>query len=643
MITKKMNRFLSILFLLGALNSAYAQVRLPKIISDGMILQRDEPLKIWGWASPSEKITLHFDKKKYTAKTGADGTWHVMLPAMPADGLSHTITISGKNILTVKDVLLGDVWLCSGQSNMVHQMNIHDVTYAKDIEEADFAHIRQFWVPNITNLAGTSEELPSGEWVPAIGDKVRPFSAVAYFFARKTHQQYGIPIGIVNASWGGTPIEAWTSEAGLKDFDNFLATVQKNKDTSYVNQTNRKAAEAFKPRPSQDLGLAGKWFDPAYPPKGWKPVNVPGYWEDQGIRDLNGVVWYRKELEVPAAMTSDAARVWLGRIVDADELYVNGTRVGSTGYLYPQRRYTVPAGVLKAGKNLLVVRVTNNFGKGGFVPDKPYALISGKDTLDLKGTWHYKVGEVFEPRRPGPAGIAAQNQPAALYNAMLHPLINYSLKGVLWYQGESNTGNPQIYDQQLEALIKDWRGRWQKPGLPVIFAQLPGFMEYNYLPAESNWALHREATLKALRVPYTAMTVNIDLGEWNDIHPDNKKDVGERMALAAAKLAYGENRVYSGPLFLAAATEGNRIIISFDHTGGGLITRDNEAPADWAIAGEDKKFRWAKAKIENNRVVVWHDEIPEPKYVRYAWADNPVNPNLYNREGLPASPFRTDK
>lgn len=625
--------------------AVFSQVRLPAIVTDGMILQRDTPLKIWGWASPGEKVTVQFDRGKYTTKANAHGKWQVGLPAMPADGKTHTLNVKGKNTITINDILLGDVWFCSGQSNMVHQMNIHDVTYAKDIQEANFPAIRQFWVPNTTQLIAPAEELPSGEWVPAIGDKVRPFSAVAYFFARSLHQKYQVPVGIINASWGGTPIEAWISEEGLKNFEDLLPVLLKNKDTSYVNQANRIAARANTPRPSDDLGIKStpQWSDPAYQPKGWKPINVPGYWEDQGIRDLNGVVWYRKEIHVPASMTGKEAGVWLGRIVDADELYINGQKIGGFGYMYPQRRYKVAKDVLKAGKNVFVVRVTNHGGKGGFVPDKPYCLFTGKDTIDLKGTWHYKVGEVFEPASPGPPAIALHNQPSALYNAMVHPVIHYGIKGVLWYQGESNTAKPERYEALLTSLIHDWRTRWEKPELPVIFAQLPGFMDYNYLPVESNWARHREEVLKTLKVPHTAMTVNIDLGEWNDVHPENKKDVGERMALAAYKLAYGENLVYSGPIYRSAVTEGHRILLSFDHTASGLITADGEAPAEFAIAGEDKKFRWAKARIEGDRIAVWNDNIPNPRYVRYAWADNPVNPNVYNREGLPASPFRTDE
>jgi sialate O-acetylesterase len=344
-------------------------------------------------------------------------------------------------------------------------------------------------------------------------------------------------------------------------------------------------------------------------------------------------------------MAGKAAKVFLGRIVDADELYVNGKQVGSTGYQYPQRRYAVPANLLKAGKNVFVVRVTNTNGKGGFVPDKPYCLFSGTDTVDLKGYWQYKVGVAFRPVGGGGfgGGISAQNQPAALYNAMVAPEINYTIKGFCWYQGESNEGQPQQYKQLLPALANDWRAKWGQGPLPFLYVQLPGFMEYSYLPSESNWAILREAELMSLSVANTGMAVAIDLGEWNDIHPDNKKDVGERLALTAMKVAYQEDIVYSGPLYESSAIEGSKVMISFTQTGSGLVTTDGEAPAEFAIAGADKKFVWAHTKIEGNRVIVWSDEVPAPKYVRYAWADNPVNPNLFNKEGLPASPFRTDQ
>ena len=612
-----------------------------------MILQRDSKINIWGWASPNEKINIKFNGKNYKATTGADGKWLAQLQPMKAGG-PYTMEIAGKNKITLKDILIGDVWFCSGQSNMVHQLNIHDVTYAKDIAEANYPQIRHFWIPTLTSLPGPKDDLPTGNWKSAIGDDVRPFSAVAYFFARKLYEKYHVPIGLINASVGGTPIEAWTSEEGLKDFALLRATIQKNKDTAYINGLARNAFAGNANRQTHiiDKGMIEpvKWYDPSYIPKEWKPINVPGYWEDQGIKDLNGVVWYRKEIDVPASMTGKPAKVFLGRIVDADVLYINGKQVGLTTYLYPQRRYPVPADILKAGKNIFVVRVTNNAGKGGFVPDKPYCIFAGNDTIDLKGTWQYKVGEIYQPRTAGGGGpVNAQNQPTALYNAMVAPVINYTIKGFLWYQGEANTGRAEEYAKLQPAQISDWRNKWKQGELPFFYVQLPGFMDYNYLPSESNWAMLRESQLSALSVPSTAMAVAIDLGEWNDIHPDNKKDVGERLALAAEKIVYGENIVHSGPIYQSATINGNKITINFTNTGSGLTTNDGEELGEFAIAGDDKKFLWAKAAIEGNTVIVWNDAVPNPKYVRYAWADNPVNPNLYNKEGLPASPFRTDR
>ncbi|MCU0388959.1 MAG: sialate O-acetylesterase [Chitinophagaceae bacterium] len=609
-----------------------------------MILQRDKPVSIWGTAKPNEKITIQFLNKKYNVRADSEGNWKASFPAQKAGG-PHQMTLIATNKIILKEILFGDVWFCSGQSNMVHQMNIHDVTYAEDIAKANYPNIRQFLVPTLTNLQGPVMTLPKGTWMPAMGDQVRPFSAVAYFFARKIYEKYGVPIGIINASVGGTPIEAWTSSEGLKDFNDLTKTIERNRDTAYINGLLKEMAARQKAFiPPVDKGLTGEkpWYHPEYAPKDWRPINIPGYWEDQGIRNLDGIVWYRKEIDIPAEMSGKPATVWLGRIVDADELYINGKRVANTTYQYPQRRYKLEPGILKPGKNTFVIRITNNGGKGGFVPDKPYCIFSGKDTIDLKGTWHYKVGSVFEPRQgPGGPAFSAQNQPSALYNAMVAPLVGYGIKGFLWYQGESNAGRPSIYESLQKAQIKDWRTKWRDDSLPFLFVQLPGFMEMNYLPEESNWAVMRHAQLKSLDVPNTAMAVAIDLGEWNDIHPDNKKDVGERLALAAFNKAYQENIVYSGPVFQSAEIAGDKIVIRFSHTGSGLTTKDGEQPDNFAIAGLDKKFVWAQAKIEGEKIVVWSPKVGTPMYVRYAWADNPSNPNLINKEGLPACPFST--
>ena len=622
----------------------FGQIRLPRLVRDSMILQRDIKINIWGWASKGEKVNIKFNKKNYKTVTDASGKWLIQLPSMKAGG-PYTMDITGNNKIFIKDILIGDVWICSGQSNMVHQMSLHDVTYAKDIAEANYPQIRHFWIPTLTNLQGPQDDLPTGSWKSAVGNDVRPFSAVAFFFARQIYEKYHVPIGLINTSVGGTPIEAWTSEEGLKDFSSLINTIQKNKDTAYVNNINRRAlSNTTRPSPN-DLGMIGekKWYEVSYVPKGWRPINIPGYWEDQGIKDLNGIVWYRREIDVPGSMIGQPAKVFLGRIVDADVLYINGRQVGNTTYQYPQRRYNVPADVLRSGKNIFVIKVTNTGGKGGFVPDKPYLLIAGLDTLNLKGFWQYKVGEVYRPGGGGIGAIVAQNQPTALYNAMVAPLINYTIKGFVWYQGEANTNRAEEYAKLQPAMIADWRNKWKQTDAPFLYVQLPGFMDYNYLPSESNWAMLRESQLKSLSVSNTAMAVAIDLGEWNDIHPDNKKDVGERLALAAEKIAYGETIIYSGPIYQSSKVEGNKIIISFTNTGSGLITNDGEELGEFAIAGIDKKFVWAKAKIEGDKVIVWNDSVSDPMYVRYAWADNPVNPNLYNKEGLPASPFRTDK
>jgi sialate O-acetylesterase len=609
-----------------------------------MVLQRDTKINIWGWAAPKEKLSVKFNGKAFKAITNADGKWMIQLPAMKAGG-PYTMDFTASNKISLKDILIGDVWVCAGQSNMVHQMKLHNVRYADEVANANFPEIRHFWIPTLTDMNGPHNDLPSGYWKSANPEDVLEFSAVAYFFAKKIYEKYHVPIGLINASVGGTPIEAWTSEEGLKDFPALINTINKNKDTAYINNLNRAAlANNANRQPKQnDKGLTEpiKWFDVSYVPKNWHAINIPGYWEDQGIKDLDGVVWYRNEIEVPASMTGIPAKVFLGRIVDADELYINGEKVGNTTYQYPQRRYQLKPTTLKAGKNLFVIRVTNNAGKGGFVPDKPYCLFAGKDTIDLKGEWQYKVGEVFIPQRAfAGGGIAAQNQPTALYNAMVAPVTNYSIKGFLWYQGESNASRPEEYGKLAPAFIADWRRQWKQGELPFLNVQLPNYMEANYLPAESNWAMLREVQLKTLSIPNTGLAVTIDLGEWNDIHPDNKKDVGERLALAAQKIAYGEkNIVYSGPIYQSNKIEGNKIIVTFTNTGSGIIANDGEELRWFAIAGADKKFVWAKASIEGNTVIVWNDNVPNPMYVRYAWADNPVDVNFYNKEGLPASPF----
>ncbi len=614
-----------ILFLLLSF-TAFSDVKLPTLIANGMVLQRDMPVKIWGWANPGEKVNVSFKGKKIRAIGDSKGNWACTLPATPAGG-PYEIKV---NEIVLKDVLFGDVWLCSGQSNMVTNMERVKEKYPADIASANNSQIRNFFIPTVISKVNVRNDLPTSSWLPVNPENVLQMGAVSYFFARDLYAKYQVPIGIINSSVGGTPIEAWISEDGLKEFP------------SYVKDTTQAKTTAPMPRKSADRGLAEKWADPSYAPKGWKRFAIPGYWEDQGLRDLNGVVWFRREIEIPASLAGLPAKLFMGRIIDADQVFVNGEQIGNITYQYPPRRYSVKNGLLKAGKNLVVIRVTNTAGKGGFVPDKQYELIVGNQTFDLQGDWHYKVGEVFPPAVEKPAPSAYT--PTALYNAMIAPFTAYSLKGFVWYQGESNVGKPQVYEQLLPALAKDWRTQFNQPDIPFLYVQLPGFQDRNFLPSESNMAVLRDGQLKSLSIPRSGMAVTLDLGEWNDIHPLTKKPIGERLASAARKLAYGENIVSSGPIYESNQIEGQRIRIRFRETGSGLSINktDEDELTYFAIAGKDKKFVWAKAIIERNTVLVWSDEVPEPMYVRYGWADNPEGANLINVEGLPASPFRTD-
>jgi sialate O-acetylesterase len=632
-------------------------IKLPVVISNGMVLQRESKVNIWGWAAPGEKISLKFNKKSFHTITDSKGKWKIILPEMNAGG-PFDMEIKGKNSIHIENIMIGDVWFCSGQSNMVLNMERVKERYPDEIKEANYPEIRNFFIPTSSDVTALHDDLPPGKWISASPDNVLGFGAVTYFFAKSIYKEYKIPIGIINSSVGGTPIEAWISADGLKEIPQYAGRVGKFRDTAFVNTLIRSARQkrsdsnqnSSGPSVIADKGLNGPktWFDVSYLPEGWHKYWLPGYWDDQGVKGLNGVVWFRKIIEVPVSMTEKPTKLFMGRIVDADNVYLNGNLAGSITYQYPPRRYDLPSGVLKPGKNVLVIRVTNYSGKGGFVPDKPYYLVAGNDSIDLRGAWLYKVGQVFRPPDSGSGSIVSpfsmQNEPTGLFNTMVAPAISYTIKGFLWYQGETNTGKPQEYAKLLPALITDWRKKWQQGTLPFIFVQLPNFMEVRYLPSESQWAELRFSQLKSLSVPNTAMVVTIDAGEWNDIHPLEKKVVGERSALAARKLAYGnENIVYSGPLYKSFIKEGNKITIEFDNTGSGLVAKGGGELNYFSIAGADRKFVWAEARIDKNHVIVWSDEVKEPVYVRYAWADNPECANLYNVEGLPASPFEAGK
>ena len=628
-----------------------AQIRLPKLISDGVVLQRDQDIELWGWAAPNERIRIEVAGQKLRARADEAGNWSVALPAQPAGG-PYTMTLRGSNELTVDNLVFGDVWVCSGQSNMTVWLERVKEIYAAEIAAADRPLIREFFVPTMTELAGPREDFPAAEWKVVTPESVMDMSAIGYFFALHLQERFDVPIGIINTAVGGTPIQAWTSAEGLEEFPELARVADRNAAPGFLDSLNARrgggggAERPAGPPPVTDRGLREKWYTPDYQPQGWQNFYIPGYWEDQGVRDLNGTVWFRREIEIPEAWAGKELKLFMGRIVDADVTYVNGEEIGNVTYQYPPRRYVVPAGVMRAGKNLLTVKVTNFGGKGGFVPDKNYSLTDGTDTLDLKGNWQYKVGEVFQPRAWGGGGgfpFNAQNQPAALYNAMVAPIERFAVKGFTWYQGESNTGESKEYYDYLPALIRDWRANFDRGDLPFLTVQLANFQDATYVPVESAWAELRDAQLQSLRLPNTGLAVAIDIGEWNDIHPLNKKDVADRLALEARRIAYGENDlVSSGPVFRSATVEGDAIRVRFDRAGEGLHTTDGLPPNYFAVAGYDRDYRWAEAKVEGDELVVRSAEVPAPRFVRYAWADNPFGANLTNETGLPASPFQSD-
>lgn len=634
--------------------SASAKITLPQLVSSHMVLQRETNLTIWGWAAAKEKITVSFNGKTYKTITDDQGSWAVKMGKMKAGG-PFKMMIKGENTIILDDIMLGDIWFCSGQSNMALPMERLKEAYPQVIEKDHFPMIRNFFVPTKANLSGESADLPPGKWVPATGADILSFGGTSYFFAKTLFQKYKVPIGIINSSVGGTPIEAWMSRDAFLTNPEQLRKINNFRDSAFMASFQKKLKEKNLVRPSTsativDEGLSGpiKWIDPDFDASGWRKFWMPGYWADQGIRNINGILYFRKELQIPSEMSGKQARLYIGRIIDADSVFLNGQFIGNTTYQYPPRRYVVPAGLLKTGKNILIVKVISNSGKGGFVPDKNYSLLTPDKKIDLRGEWSFEVGYAQPRQNQGfradaEMPLVAQNEPTGLFNTMVAPAVKFAIKGFVWYQGETNTGNPKGYGQLLPALIKDWRNKWKQGDLPFIYAQLPNFMEANYLPEESNWAQFRQSQLEALSVPNTGMAVTIDAGEWNDIHPLDKKDVGERLALWAEHLAYHDQQItYSGPMYKSNQLKGSELTINFDHSSPGLMIKGSDKLMGFALAGEDKVFYWAQARLVGDSVVLSSPMVLKPAFVRYAWADNPDRANLYNKAGLPASPFEAE-
>ncbi|MBD2723103.1 sialate O-acetylesterase [Hymenobacter armeniacus] len=642
---KRITLLLFISAWLGA-SVAQATVRLPRLISDGMVLQRGQPLKVWGWGAPGEAVAVTFQGKTLAATTGPDGKWTINLGTFKAGG-PYTLSVKGTNELTIKDVLVGDVWFASGQSNMEFPMRNLKEKYATEIAQSTNPKIRQFLVTKKHSFTGPLDDVASDGWKNANPENVLAFTAVGYFFAKDLYDKYKVPVGLIHSSWGGTPAEAWISPESLKPFEGYAKAYAKVQDPANVKamlDKNKVVSEDwYRAAKAGDQGRqlnAPAWFQAPGPEDAWKPITVPGYWEQQGVKEVDGIVWYKKEVEVPATAAGQPAELILGYISNQDSTYFNGQFVGWMYDRYNLRKYKVPANLVKPGKNVITVRVINTEENGGFIPDKPYQLQLAGATIDLKGEWKYRIGVATPPMG---YRVNLAYQPAGLYNGMVAPVTNYAIKGVIWYQGESNARKAYEYQKLFPALITDWRARWQQGDFPFLYVQLANYLPAKDQPGESTWAELREAQTMTLALPATGMATIHDIGEWNDIHPLNKKDVGARLALAAEHVAYQDKKVvYSGPVYQRLQVEGGKAVLSFANTGGGLMVKKGDKPLAFAIAGADKKFVWADAKIEGDKVVVWSKDVPQPVAVRYAWADNPDQANLYNKQGLPAISFRTD-
>lgn len=532
----------AVLLCLCATSWLEAKVKLPALVSDGMVLQREQPVKVWGTADAGEKVRVKFLKSTYDTTAGTDGKWSITLPPMKAGG-PYRLKI---NDIELKDILVGDVWLCSGQSNM--ELPVGRVTdmFAEEIAGYENDRIRHFIVPKVYNFHAPQEALPATSWKPLTQKNVMSFSALAYFFAKEMYAKTGVPVGLINSSWGGTPVEAWISEEGLKEFPLYINDKRLYEDDGYCARIKKLEGENFHRwnvalyRGDAGLHESTPWYAANYDDSHWQEVDMfARTWGNNGLNPVGGSHWLRKDVEVPSGMAGREAIIRLGCIVDADSVYVNGTFVGTTGYQYPPRIYRIPAGVLKEGRNNVTVRIISNGGQPSFVREKPYKIIcpptDGKEAqeINLEGRWKYRLGAPM-PNTPGMMFFCYK--PVCLYNAMIAPLRNYAVRGVVWYQGESNVGRRNEYAALLTAMIADWRRTFGNAGLPFYIVELADFLSKDDIGGRKAWAEMRQEQAKAARMNTNATLIrNSDLGEWNDIHPLDKKTLGKRVADEAIK------------------------------------------------------------------------------------------------------------
>ncbi len=621
----------------------FANVKLPQLFSDNMVLQRDKPVAIWGWADAKEKVTVQFNGQTKTITAGKDGKWKIVLDPIAAGG-PYELTVKGKNSIQLKNILMGDVWVCSGQSNM--EWNVKGVTNAiKEIADANYPMIRHFLVPK-TIAAQPKDNVTGGEWNICSPATAGDFTAVGYFFAREIFNKTHVPIGLINSSWGGTMVETWTSRGAFEKDPEFKTMIAAMPDVD-LDGIAKKKQEEFKIRiekiqgniPQTEATIA-TWKTLSFDDGKWPVMQAPMLWEGQALGDFDGAVWYRKTITISNTDAGKEAVLELAMIDDNDEAYVNGTKVGSTNLFNAKRKYTIPAGILKPGNNVISVRVFDTGGGGGIWGDAADLKVSiGSNIISMAGDWKYKA----EIATSTVAAVGPNSYPTLLSNGMIEPLIPFTIKGAIWYQGESNEHRAMQYRKAFPLMITDWRKRWGLGDFPFYFVQLASYDASNGNSEKgSEWAELRESQTMTLSLPNTGMSITTDIGEAKDIHPKNKQDVGKRLAAIALNKDYAQPGEYAGPMYQSMKVEGDKIVLTFTHADGLTVKNKYGYVQGFEIAGADKKFQYAKATVSGNQVVVYKEGLMNPVAVRFGWADNTDDNNLYNKDGFPAVPFRTD-
>ncbi len=613
------------------------------IFGDNMVMQRNKPNTFWGWSEPGDRVQVEIGNKNATGTAGIDHRWQVRIQP-PSAGGPYTVRITGRQTVELHNVLVGDVWLCGGQSNM--QLPLRFARNGEEeVKAANYPEIRFFTVAG--HPAYRHTDVVEGKWGVVSPETAVHLSAVGYYFARKVQQAIHVPIGLVVDSVGGTPAEAWASTAALeplKDFDVPLAELQRLTAAGapeYGNYVMHWYDE-------YDIGVKGNWAAPELhddlEDSNWKTVDVPGGFSQLGVPDTPAVAWFRRGIDLPNPLPPGRALLFLGSVERMDTAYWNGTVVGASAWVENPRVYPIGDGVLKPGRNVIAIRVLKTKPDGGFLgkPEELHLLLGDKTSIPLAGKWKGRLS--VDARPPHPLPLSYENwpvMPTVLYKGMLEPIAPLSIAGALWYQGEQNSERGYQYRKILPAMIADWRRLFAQGDFPFYIVGLPAFQQRSSVPVDDAWAETRESqAISAANVRNSCLAVTIDTGDANNLHPKEKQPVGERLALCALANYYGKHLVYSGPSLESVERLPGSIRLHFAHTDGGLVVKGAKLE-EFAIAGEDRKWYWADAHIEGTAVVVSSPSVQEPKEVRYAWQSNP-EATLFNGAGLPAGPFRTD-